>query len=76
MSLIEISVNWVPEKSKICGVGVRLQLRVAILGCPTSLTWSPLGSMDLSAEWAQDVKQLFCDGFDYTVDTGSHKYTH
>lgn len=61
---------------RTCGLEVHLQLRVAILGCPTFLPWSPLGYMDLPAEWAQDIKQLFCNVFDYTVIAGNHKYTH
>lgn len=52
-----------PEEPKICGVGVCLQLRVASLGCPTSLPWRPWGCMDHSAQRVQAVKQLFCDGF-------------
>lgn len=76
VGFIEILVKWVVENSKNCGVGVHLQLRVAILRYPTSLPWSPLGYMDFPAEWAQDIKQLFYDVFDYTVITGNHKYTH
>ena len=42
---------------------------------PNMSALEPTGVQELSTEWTQEVKQQFRDGFDYTVNTGSHKYT-
>lgn len=43
VGFIEIPMRRVPEQSKTCAAGLRLQLNVAILGCPTSLPLEPAG---------------------------------